>query len=219
MLVGVLALQGDFGTHAQALRDIGIEAVEVRRPEDAGFMNPRQPRYAHKEEGEVKQRPLVGVRDRETALRPSPDGLILPGGESSTIDLLGRRYGLDFLMGAYAASGKTILGTCAGAIWLGRGQHHKVTPLGLIDVELERNAYGRQIDSFIAPIEVQGLDESFEAVFIRAPKITAVGQGVEVLAEYNGDPVLVRQRNIWLATFHPERSKDRRLHEMIIRGL
>ncbi|MCB2211058.1 pyridoxal 5'-phosphate synthase glutaminase subunit PdxT [bacterium] len=213
-MVGVLALQGDYGTHAQALRDIGIEAVEVRRPEDAGFMNPKAPRYARKE-GSTPGSSLMKQRDHKIALKPAPDGLILPGGESSTIDLLGRRYGLDFLMGAFAASGKTLFGTCAGAIWLGKGQHHKVTPLGLVDVDVERNAYGRQVDSFIAPIEINGLDSPFEAVFIRAPKFTRIGPDVEVLAEYNGDPVLVRQRNIWLATFHPERTADRRLHQLI----
>ncbi len=205
MLIGVLALQGDYGTHAEALHEIGVESIEVRRPEDAGFINPATPR------DELIHR----ASDKEAAMRPVPDGLILPGGESSTIDLLGRQYGLDFLMSAFAASGKILFGTCAGAIWLGKGEHHKVTPLGLIDVDVERNAYGRQVDSFIAPIEIKGLDEPFEAVFIRAPKITRIGLDVEVLAEYKGDPVLVRQGNIWLATFHPERTNDRRLHKMI----
>ncbi|GBE30923.1 MAG TPA: pyridoxal 5'-phosphate synthase glutaminase subunit PdxT [Bacteroidetes bacterium] len=218
MLIGVLALQGDYGTHAEALTEIGVKSVEIRRPEDAGFLNPKAPRYTRKQEaGEGK--PLIRESDREAVLRPVPDGLILPGGESSTIDLLGRRYGLDFLMSAFAASGKILFGTCAGAIWLGKGEHHKVTPLGLIDVDVERNAYGRQLDSFIEPINVRGLDEPFEAVFIRAPKFTRIGPGVEVIAEHNGDPVLVRQRNIWLATFHPERTADRRLHQMIFQQM
>ncbi|MBD3166432.1 pyridoxal 5'-phosphate synthase glutaminase subunit PdxT [bacterium] len=205
MLVGVIALQGDYGTHAQALRDIGVEAVEVRKPADAGFADPSGSREAS----------FKSARDVQTALRPAPDGLVIPGGESSTMDLLGRRYGLDKLLGAYAASGKLLFGTCAGAIWLGRGHHHKVTPLGLIDAEVERNAYGRQVDSFIAPIDIDGLDEPFEAVFIRAPIIRDVGPGVEVLAEHNGQPVLIRQNNIWLATFHPERVDDRRVHQLV----
>lgn len=205
MLVGVLSLQGDFSTHEQALREIGIDTVQVRRPEDAGFVNPAKPLAESR--GEAKA--------RDAHSRPIPDGLVLPGGESSTIDLLGRRYGLDKLLAAYAATGRTLLGTCAGAIWLGKGTHHKVTPLGLIDVDLERNAYGRQIDSFHAPLDIDGLEDAFDAVFIRAPRITRVGEGVEVLCEYEGDPVLVRKDNIWLATFHPERSADRRLHQLI----
>lgn len=206
MLVGVLAIQGDYGTHCNALGEIGHECVEVRRPEDAGFANPKTGR----------EKALMQTANRDIALRPVPDALILPGGESSTIDLIGRRYGLDFLAGAFAASGRILWGTCAGAIWLGKGEHHKVSPLGLIDVTLSRNAYGRQVDSFVAPIEVKGLDSPFEAVFIRAPKILECGEGVEVLAEHNGDPVFVRQGNIWLTTFHPERTADRRLHQLVL---
>ncbi len=208
MIIGVLALQGDYGTHEQAIREAGHEAVEIRRSEDAGFANPKAPCDARRK----------AQADPKVAMTRVPDGIVIPGGESSTIDLLGRRYGLDMLLGAFAASGKIIFGTCAGAIWLGQGEHHKVTPLGLIDVTLERNAYGRQVDSFITDIEVDGLDSPFEAVFIRAPKITRIGPGVEVLAEHNGDPVLVRKNNIWLATFHPERVEDRRIHTMVFGG-
>ncbi len=205
MLVGVVALQGDFETHAAALKQVGIETVNLRRAEDAGFVNPHAPR----------EKASQTTRDREVALRPVPDGLVVPGGESSTFDLLGRRYGLDSLLASFAAAGKIILGTCAGAIWLAKGAHHKVTPLGLIDATLERNAYGRQVDSFIAPVKVRGLDKLFEAVFIRAPKIIEIGPDVEVLAEYGGDPIFIRQGNIWLTTFHPERTDDRRIHRMV----
>ncbi len=208
MLVGVLALQGDFQTHEEALREIGLETVEVRRAEDAGFLNP----------AEGRKGALEDANARKVRMRPPVDALVLPGGESSTFDLLGRRYGLDRLVAAYAASGKTLLGTCAGAIWLGKGEHHRVKPLGLLDVVLERNAYGRQVDSFIAPITVAGLEEPFEAVFIRAPKMIAIGPGVEVLAEYEGSPVFVRQGNLWAATFHPERTPDRRIHEMVFKA-
>lgn len=183
MLVGVLALQGDFATHQEALTDIGIESVQIR--------------------------------SREQAQRLAPDAYILPGGESSTFDLLGRRYGLDVLMAEEAAAGKLIFGTCAGAIWLGKGTHHKVAPLGLIDVEVQRNAYGRQVDSHISEIAVRGLETPFEAVFIRAPVFQTIGEGVEVYAEHRSAPVLVRSGNIWLATFHPERTPDRRLHKLI----
>jgi len=205
MLAGVIALQGDYETHEESLRRIGIETVQVRRCEDAGFANPKAPRKKN----------IQTSRDREVAIRPMPDALVLPGGESSTFDLLGRKYGIDSLLSAYAAIGKTIFGTCAGAIWLGKGEHHKVNPLGLIDIDIERNAYGRQVDSFIDKLDINGLDDPFEAVFIRAPKITRVGKGVEILAEYNGDPVFVRQGNIWVATFHPERTDDTRLHQLI----
>ncbi len=205
MLIGVLALQGDYGTHEQAIREAGHEAVEIRRAEDAGFANPKAPRDARRK----------AQADPKVAMTHVPEALVIPGGESSTMDLLGRRYGLDVLLGAFAASGKILFGACAGAIWLGKGTHHKVTPLELIDVTLERNAYGRQIDSFIDEIEVDGLDGAFEAVFIRAPKITKVGPDVEVLAEHDGDPVLVRKNNIWLATFHPERVEDRRIHNLV----
>lgn len=205
MLIGVVALQGDFATHETTLREAGHDVVEIRRAEDAGFANPAAPRDARKK----------AAADPEVALRPVPDGLVIPGGESSTFDLLGRRYGLDYLISAFAASGKILFGTCAGAIWLGKGEHHKVRPLGLADVTLERNAYGRQVESFIAPIRVKGLDDPFDAVFIRAPKILSIGPDVEVLAEYDGSPVFVRHRNIFLTTFHPERTPDRRIHRLV----
>jgi 5'-phosphate synthase pdxT subunit len=201
MTIGIIALQGDYDTHAQALEEVGVKPRLVRKPEHAGF------RLAA-EGGE-----RLVERDGEIL-----DGLVLPGGESSTMDLLGRRYGLDLLLQAYDARKKTIFGTCAGAIWLGKGTHHKVTPLGLADVRVQRNAYGRQVDSHISPVRVRGLDEPFEAVFIRAPVFTDVGRDVEVLATHRGDPVLVRQGHIWLASFHPERTDDRRLHRLVFGG-
>jgi len=205
MLIGVLALQGDFESHEKALESIGHEAVEIRRPEDAGFANPAAPRESK----------LKSMADPEVAMRRVPDGIVLPGGESSTIDLLGRRYGFQYLIPAFAASGKVIFGTCAGAIWLGKGVHHKVKPLELIDVTLERNAYGRQVDSFSTPVEIEGLDSPYQAVFIRAPRITAIGAEVQVLAEYEGDPILVRKGNIILSTFHPEQTMDYRVQKLV----
>lgn len=209
MLVGVMALQGDFDTHRKALAEIGVETVLVKKTEDAGFVDPN---IGH-------GRALREAREHVAKDHPAPDALVLPGGESSTFDLLGRRYGLDRIVTAYVATGKLVFGTCAGAIWLGKGTHHKVKPLELIDVDVERNAYGRQVDSHIEPIDIKGLDSPFEAVFIRAPRFTRIGPGVEVLAEHRGDPVLVRKDNIWLASFHPERSADRRLHQLIFSQL
>jgi len=208
VLVGILAIQGDYATHSKALSDIGVEVVEIRRAEDAGFANPSSAKDARK----------GNLVDPDIALKKIPDGMIIPGGESSTFDLLGRRYGLDKLFYAFAASGKTLFGTCAGAIWLGKGEHHKVKSLGLIDVDLERNAYGRQVDSFNTQIDIKGFDSPFDAVFIRAPKITRLGKDIEVLAEYKGDPVFVRWKNIWLTTFHPERTNDRRIHQLVFSG-
>ena len=202
MLVGVLALQGDYSTHAAALQRVGISTKEIRTPGDAGYVF-----------SEGRENPEILAKD--TRSHVSLDGIVVPGGESSTFDLLGRRYGLDKLLRTMASEGKTIFGTCAGAIWLGKGQHHKVTSLGLIDVEVTRNAYGRQIDSFIAPVDVRGLDEPFEAVFIRAPKLQIDAEDVTIYAEYNSDPIFVRQGNIWLTTFHPERTEDTRIHKLI----
>lgn len=204
MKIGVLAIQGDYGTHAKALEEIGFETVEIRRPSDAGFRNP-----AEGEAPDTELGLLEGLKE------PLIEGIVLPGGESSTFDLLGRRYGVDRMLKELAKLGKTIFGTCAGAIWLGKGTHHKVTSLGIIDAEISRNAYGRQVDSFITDIPVKGLDKPFESIFIRAPKINNIGPDVEIVAEYNNDPVFVRQGNVWICTFHPERSADRRMHKLI----
>jgi pyridoxal 5'-phosphate synthase pdxT subunit len=171
--IGVLALQGAFREHAQMLRRLGADVVEVRLPDD-----------------------LEGL-----------DGLVIPGGESTAIMHLAHLYDLEDAIRGFRAP---ILGTCAGMIVLDR-EH-----LGLADLEVDRNAYGRQVKSFEADVELAGEEEPLRGVFIRAPRIRDVGPGVEVLGEVDGDPVLVRDGRLLLATFHPELTEDPRVHERFL---
>ena len=131
------------------------------------------------------------------------DGLVIPGGESTTFMRLMRLYGLDEAVRGFAAP---VLGTCAGMIVLDRNH------LGSIDVEIDRNAYGRQVASFEADLELAGDAKPLDAVFIRAPIIEELGPNVEVLAEYDGRPVLARDGRILAASFHPELTDDTRVH-------
>ncbi len=158
----------------------------------------------------------VAVRSSGTV--PDCDVVALPGGESTTISSLIRREGIDDEIREHVGAGKPILATCAGLIVLGRNDDSRVDSLGLLDVTVERNAFGRQRESFEAPLEVEGLDEGFHAVFIRAPVVSEVGEGVEVLAEFDGDPVAVRQENVVGTAFHPELTDDYRIHELLLRG-
>jgi 5'-phosphate synthase pdxT subunit len=135
----------------------------------------------------------------------SLDGLIIPGGESTTI--------LKFLKEgdlyeAIQKSGLPMFGTCAGVIVLAE--------MGLIDIQVERNAYGRQAESFIEKIKLSSDSESFEGVFIRAPKITSVGADVQILGEFENSPVLVQQGNVLVSTFHPELTDDDRVHKLFL---
>jgi 5'-phosphate synthase pdxT subunit len=171
--IGVLAVQGDFREHAQVLRRLGAEPVEIRRPEE-----------------------LEAV-----------DGLVVPGGESTSFMRLMRLYGLDEALRRFAGP---VLGTCAGMIVLDRAH------LGLVDVEVERNAYGRQPASFEADLELAGESEPLRGVFIRAPRVRVVGAGVEVLAEHDGEPVLLRDGRYLVASFHPELTDDTRVHERFL---
>jgi pyridoxal 5'-phosphate synthase pdxT subunit len=171
--IGVLALQGAFREHAQMLRKLGAEVVEVRLPEE-----------------------LDGL-----------DGLVIPGGESTTIMRLAAIYGLDEALRSYRGA---ILGTCAGMIVLDR-EH-----LGLADIEVERNAFGRQVRSFEADVELVGDERPLRGVFIRAPRIREAGEDVEVLAELDDEPVLVRDGRLLLASFHPELTDDTRVHERFL---
>ena len=173
MKIGVLALQGAFREHAAVLRRLGVEAVEVRLPEQ-----------------------LEGL-----------DGLIVPGGESTAMMRLMGLYGLDDAIRAFPGP---IFGTCAGMIVLDRER------LGLIDLAVERNAFGRQVASFEAPIMIEGEDEPFTAVFIRAPWVADAGPGVAILAEIDGHPVLAREGRILVASFHPELTDDTRVHERFL---
>jgi pyridoxal 5'-phosphate synthase pdxT subunit len=135
------------------------------------------------------------------------DGLVLPGGESTTFMKLMRLYGLDEAVREFAGP---IFGTCAGMIVLDRNH------LGLIDVEVERNAWGRQVHSFEADLELAGDAEPLRGVFIRAPWIESAGPDVEILAEVDGHPVLARQGRIVVAAFHPELTEDTRIHERFL---
>lgn len=140
-------------------------------------------------------------------------GLVIPGGESTTLlHLMADEPWFDALR-AFHARGGAILGTCAGAILLAREVRNPAQKsLGLLDATIERNAWGRQVDSFETRLEVPAFGGSLPAVFIRAPRFRALGPGVEVLARLDGEPVLVRQGHVLAATFHPEIAGDTRLH-------
>jgi 5'-phosphate synthase pdxT subunit len=135
------------------------------------------------------------------------DGLVIPGGESTAILKLARIYGLDEALRRFDAP---IFGTCAGMILLGRDH------LGLVDVSVRRNAYGRQVASFEADLELEGEGEPLRGVFIRAPWIEAAGPEVEVLAALDGRPVLAREGRMLVASFHPELTEDTRVHELFL---
>ena len=184
MRIGVLALQGAFREHVAMLGAIGVEAVEVRLPED--------------------------LRDVH--------GLILPGGESTTMRRLVRRWGLAGPILDLARSGAPIFGTCAGMIVLGKaiaGGEEPVLPL--LDVVVERNAFGRQLDSFETDLDVPVLGERpVHAIFIRAPIIEDVGPGVDVLARLDdGRIVAVREGNVLATSFHPELAGETRFHHLV----
>ena len=135
------------------------------------------------------------------------DGLVIPGGESTTFMRLMRLYGLEEAIRRFE---RPILGTCAGLIVLDR-EH-----LGLLDVAVERNAYGRQVASFEADLALAGEERALRGVFIRAPRVKEAGVEVEVLAEHGGEPVLLRQGRFLVATFHPELTDDTRVHELFL---
>ena len=181
MKVGVLALQGAFKLHVQALERLGVEAIEVRSLEN----------FAASEE------------------------LIIPGGESTTMSFLLESSGIFDSLQERSNNRMPILGTCAGMILLsskitdGRNDQK---PLNLIDIEVRRNGYGRQIDSFESDLLIEGFNRSFRGVFIRAPLVENVSEKVEVLAEINGRPVMCRQDSIIVTSFHPELADDDRIH-------
>jgi pyridoxal 5'-phosphate synthase pdxT subunit len=144
------------------------------------------------------------------------DGLVIPGGESSTFLKFLEREGFLSKLRDFVST-KPTFGTCAGAILLAKNvENPSQESLGVLDVAIRRNAYGRQVDSTIIESQTSLGGEPLEMVFIRAPKITRAGDSVEVLALRDSDPVLVRQNNILAATFHPELSQDRRVHQMFL---
>ena len=161
----------------------------------------------------------IGVASFE-AKRPADlagaEGLILPGGESTTLWKFFEMEPWEEAFRAFAAGGQPILGTCAGAIVLAREvRNPDQKSLGLLDISVERNAYGRQVDSFIGEVSCPSLGAPMPAVFIRAPRILRTGPGVEILGRRGDEPVLARQGRIVAATFHPELTADRRLHRAI----
>ncbi len=188
MKIGVLALQGDFDAHRRRLEELGAEVVLVRKPEQLDEI----------------------------------DGLVIPGGESGTfLKLLGEK-GFEKLKQFVRA--KPTFGTCAGAILLATEvENPSQAGLGALDIRIRRNAYGRQIDSsiregtFLRDLEGKLAESPLEMVFIRAPKISHVGNDVEVLATEGADPVAVRQGSAMAATFHPELSDDPRLHQVFLK--
>ena len=150
----------------------------------------------------------------------SVDALVMPGGESTTIGKLLDRYGLIEPLKERVRSGMPLYGTCAGAILMADevvGRQDAPHRLGVMDIAVRRNGYGRQLDSFEADVDVEGLDATFRAVFIRAPLIERVGDAVEVLAGLDGHPVLVRQGPLLASTFHPEITPDARVHALFVK--
>ena len=181
-VIGVLALQGDYDAHAQALAEAGATPMLVRTPQQ-----------------------LAGV-----------DGLVIPGGESTTFLKFLEREGLLESLRDYVSAHPTF-GTCAGCILLAKVVTQPAQQsLGVLDCTVERNAYGRQVDSSIQTGDTSLPGGPLEMVYIRAPRIQKTGAGVDILAERDGFPVLVRQKNILAATFHPELSDDRRVHRYFV---
>jgi pyridoxal 5'-phosphate synthase pdxT subunit len=143
--------------------------------------------------------------------------LAIPGGESTTISKLARAYDLVNPIRDRAAQGMPILGTCAGMIALARVVEGGEPLLGLMDIGVRRNAYGRQVDSFEADLDVTGIEHPVRGVFIRAPWIEHVGAGVEVLAEFEGRPVVLEEGNLLVASFHPELVGEAGLHRYLLK--
>lgn len=171
----------------------------------------------------VRRLGVEGIEVRTEDELSSVDALIIPGGESTAIGRLARIYNLIEPLQQRIAGGLPVLGTCAGMIFLAAGtKKHEQPQLGALDVVVERNAFGRQVDSFEADLDVLGMTDPMHAVFIRAPWIHKVGSDVEVLATVtdrdSGDthPVFVRQGRILATSFHPELTQDTRIHEMLM---
>lgn len=187
MKIGVLALQGAFIEHIKILRRLGVEAVEVRLPDD-----------------------LEGV-----------DGLIIPGGESTTIGKLAVLYNMMEPLRTFAEA-KPVWGTCAGMIFMAKDIGIDQPLLGVMDIQVERNAFGRQVDSFevglnLPELNKNGNDTPFPAIFIRAPKLVATHGDARVLATLADGTAVAAQEGHWLATsFHPELTGDPRFHEYFV---
>ncbi len=203
---GVVAVQGDVSEHADAVRRAAGRYGHRTSLNDS--------KRGHGERSNPRSAVEV-IEIRAAGLVPDCDVLLMPGGESTTISSLLVDEGIDDEIQAHVAAGKPVLATCAGLIVAATdAKDDRVATLDLLDVTVDRNAFGRQADSFEAPLDVTGLDEPFPAVFIRAPVIDAVGDGVEVLATWEDRPVAVKQGPVVATSFHPELTDDARLHEL-----
>jgi pyridoxal 5'-phosphate synthase pdxT subunit len=156
------------------------------------------------------------VEVRTPAQLADVDCLVIPGGESTTMGKLARAYDLVEPVRERARGGMPILGTCAGMIVLAAHVDGGEPLFGVMDIGVERNAYGRQVESFEADLEVAGIDHRVRGVFIRAPRITEVGPGVRVLASYEGAPVVLEQERLLVASFHPELVGEAGLHRYLL---
>jgi 5'-phosphate synthase pdxT subunit len=162
---------------------------------------------------------VESVQVRTPSDLESVDALVMPGGESTTMSHLLQTSGLFNSIDARLKQGMPVFGTCAGMILLAKGVldgRSDQRSFGAIDIDVKRNAYGRQIDSFETDISIDGMVEDFHAVFIRAPQIARLGDDVTVLARHNQDVVLARQDSVMVASFHPELTSDSRIHSMFI---
>ncbi|MEA4884064.1 MAG: pyridoxal 5'-phosphate synthase glutaminase subunit PdxT [Clostridia bacterium] len=165
----------------------------------------------------VRSLGVEAVPVRDAATLADVDGLILPGGESTTHGKLLTQFGLDRSIRAAAECGMPVFGTCTGLILLAREIVGSAQPrLGLMDISVERNAFGRQVDSFEVDLNVEGMGEPFPGVFIRAPIIRQVASEVSVLARFGGEPVFVRQAHLLGCAFHPELTSDARIHALFV---
>jgi 5'-phosphate synthase pdxT subunit len=165
----------------------------------------------------IEQAGATGVIVKRVEQLEELDGLIIPGGESTTIGKLMRKYDFIDAVRQFSAQGKPIFGTCAGLIVLAeRIEGQDDAHLGLMDMTVARNAFGRQRESFETDLPVKGIEEPIRAVFIRAPLITQVGPDVEVLSTFNGEIVTARQGHLLAASYHPELTDDYRLHQYFL---
>lgn len=190
MKIGVLALQGDYAAHRHVLEAGGVEVVAVKSAAD-----------------------LENIQ-----------GLVIPGGESTVMSRLCDRYELWEPLHEKIADGMGVFGTCAGMILMaktisGATKNFQQKTLGILDIEVARNAYGAQLDSFETDIEVPVLQTEVRGVFIRAPRIEKVGEGLEILARHNDAPVIVRQKKHMALAFHPEIAGETRLHKLWLAAL
>ncbi|HLB69638.1 MAG: pyridoxal 5'-phosphate synthase glutaminase subunit PdxT [Candidatus Methanoperedens sp.] len=193
MRIGVIALQGNVEEHVIALyRALKLKNLDAE---------------------------VVGIKHK--GIVPTCDALVVPGGESTTLGRLMEREGISPEIKKEANFGIPIMGTCAGLVLLAKQGDRQVEQtrqplLGLMDIKVNRNAFGRQRESFECPVDFNGFDSPFNAVFIRAPCITETGKDVEILSKHNGSIVAARQKNLLALAFHPELTDDLRIHEYFL---